>query len=81
MMNGWNDGWSGGSWVAMTLGMLVVWGLVAIAIVAIVRSSHRGPHPTADGTDRARQILDERFAHGDIDAEEYAHRRDLLHGR
>ena len=29
----------------------------------------------------ARTILDERFARGEIDAEEYTRRRDLLSGR
>jgi len=54
------------------LGMLLVWGLIIWLVVWLVRSF---------STDRAakeksaRQILDERFAKGEIDREEYAQKK------
>lgn len=35
---GWGSGgWSAGSWIGMGLGMLVFWGLVIVAVIALVR--------------------------------------------
>lgn len=74
----WNDGWGWGSWIAMTLMMVVFWGLVIFAVIAIFRGDRDG---SADRIDPQRDplgILDERFARGDIDADEYRARRDAL---
>ena len=72
-------GWGG--WVLMTLVMIPFWGLVIAGIWALFRSGaadrHAGP-PSSDRGTRAREILDERFARGDIDADEYRTRRDEL---
>jgi putative membrane protein len=71
-------GWGG--WLAMGFALVIFWGLVITGIVLLVRSlGHRhevvaGPlGPTA-----AMRILDERFARGEIDADEYGRRRQLL---
>ena len=65
-------GWAGG------IGMLVLMALVLAALVTLaVVLGRRGPHPPSPG-DTARRILDERFARGEIDQEEYEHRRDTL---
>jgi putative membrane protein len=70
----WGDGWWG-------LGMGIVWlvflGLVVGGIVLAVRGSSGG------ATDRGRErsaldILDERFARGEIDRDEYEERRRVL---
>lgn len=68
----WGDNsWNWAAWLAMTLSMVVFWGLIAWAIVALVRRpTHHGP--------TAEQILDERFAQGDIDEDDYRRRRDAL---
>ncbi len=85
MMYGYSDGWGWGAWVAMGLMMLVFWGLVAAVVIAIFRSpTHRGegpPPPPAKAEDDAMAILDQRFARGEIDADEYTRRRDLLRTR
>lgn len=49
-----------------------------VAVIALVRGL-RDDRPTRQdsGTD-PRRLLDERFAHGDIDEEDYKARRDLL---
>ena len=65
-------GWAGG------IGMLVLMALVLAALVTLaVVLGRRGPRPPTPG-DTARRILDERFARGEIDQEEYEHRRDAL---
>ena len=70
-------GW--GAWIVMTLSMAVFWALVVAAIVALFRSTRdpRPPEPTRD----ASAILDDRFARGEIDADEYEARRRVLDGR
>ncbi len=78
----WHDGWGPGAWVVMGLFMVVFWGLVVAAIVALVGMT-RGHDARGDDSrrDDALRILDERFARGEIDADEYSKRRDLLRTR
>lgn len=71
-------GW--GSWLAMGFVMVVFWGLVVIGVVLLVRAvGHRDevPHQPAAPT-AALRILEDRFARGDIDADEYSRRRQVL---
>ena len=83
MYDSWHDGgWGPGAWIAMGLMMIVFWGLVAALVVYVIRTVGRHPDPRV-GTggpsqDQALRILDERFARGEIDAEEFQQRRDLL---
>lgn len=76
MWYGNDPGWAG--WLLMTFGMLAFWALVAVAVVALVRGMRDdgGRRQTPDAG--PRQLLDERFARGDIDADEYRERRELL---
>jgi uncharacterized membrane protein len=62
----------------MSFMMLLFWALVVGLVLRAVRG-HRGP-PQQDAN-RARQILDERFARGKIDADNYANRCDPLAAR
>ncbi|MGW5718541.1 SHOCT domain-containing protein [Amycolatopsis sp. NPDC003865] len=65
-------GWVGG------IGMLVLMALVLAAVVSLaVVLARRGPQPPTSA-ETARRILDERFARGEIDQEEYHLRRDAL---
>ncbi|MBC6445847.1 SHOCT domain-containing protein [Actinokineospora xionganensis] len=78
-MHGWDYGNYGGmGWLGalmMIVAMIVFWGgLITVAILVI---RHFGKHRTDSG---ARAILDERFARGEIDAEEYRARRSTLTG-
>jgi putative membrane protein len=80
-MHGWYDndggyGWLGGLFMALT--MLVFWGGLITLILLLARHYLPRRHPGADERDTATRLLDERFARGDIDAEEYQQRRDLL---
>jgi len=83
--NGMNWGaMGGGGWVVMTLVMLAFWALVIGGLLAISRSgrpalskgpSDSGPAPRPS----AENLLDERFARGEIDEQEYHARRAVLH--
>jgi len=59
------------------LGMILFWGLIALFIVWLVRSI-TGAGDQAAGRKSARQILDERFARGEIDQGEYEQKRRML---
>lgn len=81
-MMGWYYGnTGGGGWWVMAIGMVAFWALVIFAVVAIFRRLGRSQEPDqeARGTDPLR-ILDERFARGEMDLDEYHARQDVLRG-
>ena len=64
---------------------LIIVALVVWALVVITRHLNRRPHEglqttsgAAAGTSDALKILNERFARGEIDADDFTTRRDLL---
>jgi len=73
--HGWGMGWGGG----MLLGPILTIGLVILLIVLIVPLV-RGIGGGAPRAPRARDILDERYAKGEIDREEYVRRRQDISG-
>ena len=79
----WDDGgWGAGGWVLMSLMMVVFWGgLIALVVwlVTSVRSDTNSRPLAGCPTDRADEVLAERFARGEIDENEFQRRRDLLH--
>ena len=61
-------GWFGA--LLMIITMLLFWGgLITVAVLLLRRAGRQEPDP-----DSARRILDERFARGDIDEDEYQRR-------
>jgi putative membrane protein len=77
-MHEWGWGWGG-----MRLGpifMLLVLALAVALSVALVRwlGTDRGSPPAAART--AREVLDDRYAHGDINREDYLRRRQDIAG-
>ncbi|MDF2977082.1 MAG: hypothetical protein K0S40_1810 [Actinomycetospora sp.] len=81
-------GWSGG-WMVPVMGLsaLLWWVLAVVLLVAVLRwlrtpASAALDRPGGPGAVRsdAREVLDVRFAKGEIDADEYAERRRLLTG-
>jgi putative membrane protein len=72
---GWMGPWMIFAWI-FALG-----GLAALAwlVFRLVRGDHSQDSKPA-GSGSARTILDERFARGDIDADEYRQRRQALNG-
>lgn len=87
----WTGHWGIAEWLAMAVGMLVVWVAVAAGVVWLVhhladRRVARVPGVPSDApsrTDRssAQDILDTRYARGEIDEDEYRRRRDTLTSR
>jgi putative membrane protein len=81
MMWGWGNGnWGWGAWLPMMIFMLVFLGVVVWGVVMITRSwTSRPPyHDHVEQGSDPKRILDERFARGEIDEEEYRKRRDIL---
>lgn len=81
MMNG-MMGWG---WVGAILGLLVLLLIVAVLVAGLayllraLRRSHPGDTGSPDTSDqRAAQILDERYARGEIDQDDYEQRRRVL---
>ncbi len=78
MMYWYGDGPGWGGWLLMTLMMLAFWALLIFGGLAVFRSLRRDGKPPPDAKADAERLLDERFARGEIDAEEYTQRRELL---
>jgi putative membrane protein len=79
---GYGDGGIGwGGWFVMVAMMVVFWGAIAWVIVTLIRHGSSGsPRPAESAPPEPLQILDERFARGEIDDEEYLRRRAVLRG-
>lgn len=81
---GWGMGW-GWHW----LGMLVFWlvplivvvVLVAVAIKYLFSRGARSDAGLNEGSNRALEVLEERYARGEINREEYLQKRDDLKRR
>ncbi len=77
----WGSGAGWGSWLFMILGIVGFWALVVVAIIALIRGVHddaavRNGRPARE--EDPRQVLDERFARGELDVQDYQERRGLL---
>jgi len=70
-------------WVVMGVGMVLFWGLVAAGLIWIVRTfiADRQGAGGSRHESSAIEILERRFAEGDIDVEEYRARRSELEQR
>ncbi|WP_254666379.1 SHOCT domain-containing protein [Humibacillus sp. DSM 29435] len=64
----------------MTVLMLAFWALVVGGVVALFRNRRpAGPDSGTTPGRSAENVLDERFARGEIDEQEYHARRAVLH--
>ncbi|MGQ4599700.1 SHOCT domain-containing protein [Nocardia sp. R6R-6] len=76
-------GVSGWGYGLMTVGMVLFWTLVIAGVILTVRYLAQ-PSPPVGGAPivrpSAEQVLAERFARGEIDADEYHHRLATLRG-
>ena len=77
MMNGWGMGWFGGIF------MIVLWVLVIVGLIFLIKwlvqSTRSGSHAGSGSPSRALDILNERYARGEIDKQEFEEKkRDLF---
>lgn len=85
MGNGWDHmmGWGGGMFGG--IGMIFFWGVIIVLIVLLVRGfaggwpSRSSSQPPRAGS-TALDILQERYAKGEINKEEYEERKKALMG-
>ncbi len=70
--------WDGGWGFGMMFMSLLFLALIVVGVVLVVRSFSHGQAPTRSNGSRALDILDERFARGEIDQQEYEERRRTL---
>lgn len=68
---------NGGWWVMFPIFWLLVLVAIGFLVAAIARGRFPSPRPPESG-DSALEILRRRFASGEIDADEYQRRRELL---
>ena len=71
MMYGWTGGWAGMVW------MILFWVAILAVVYLIVRSLGSSEARAGRARD-AMEILDERFARGEISEDEYTSRRRVL---
>lgn len=75
-----HDDWGWGHAIAGPLMMILFWGGIILVIIFAVRGFGGGAprHPEPPKRDNALQILNERFARGEIEKEEFEERKRLL---
>jgi len=77
-----NGGWGGGEWLMMSVMMLVFWAAVISLVVWLIRRAKPTLYAGGDRqTARADELLAERFARGELDADQFQRSRKLLHDR
>jgi putative membrane protein len=83
MMMWYGGNWGWGAWSLMTVGMVAFWALVITAVVLVVRYlvAPDGAGAAPLGRKSAEDLLAERYARGEIDADEYRQRVALVSGR
>ena len=77
MHDGWMS-WGQGGWSGMWFGPLFITGVLFLAMAllfALIRARSGGSTGTTNSARTPRQILDERFARGEINQEEFEQRR------
>lgn len=73
-----ND-WGWGAWVVMCTMMVVFWAVVIWVVLAVGRQGTDGSSRRSDrSATEPQRVLADRFARGEIDAEEYERRRSVL---
>ncbi len=76
MMNGWHGGMGAGDWVLMSVLWVVLIAVVVWAVASLLQRG--GGRDQANLAERPEEILDRRFAAGEIDAATYDAQRAKL---
>lgn len=78
MWNGWGMGCMGGMAMMWIAGLLLLVGVIVLVVVLVKRfsggSQNRERAEAGTGSGRGRQILEERYARGELSTEEYRER-------
>ena len=78
----WDYGMGWGGWLVMSVLMVAFWAAVVFGIIALFRRSSGGNSPfdrqVAASEEDAVQVLQVRFARGEIDEQEYRSRLAVL---
>lgn len=74
----WHYGWGWGHMIFGLLMMILFWGGIILAIVYVVRSTHSGGTNRQPNDKSPLDILNERFARGEIDKEEFEEKKKLI---
>ena len=70
--------WGWGGMIFGPIMMIVFIALIVGAVVLVIRWTGLGGSAVVGGANKARQILDERFARGEIDKDDYEERKRVL---
>ncbi len=70
--------WGWGGMIIGPIMMIVFIALIVGAVVLVVRWTGLGGSALTGGANKARNILDERFARGEIDKDDYEERKRVL---
>ncbi len=70
--------WGWGGMIFGPIMMIVFLALIVGAVVLVIRWTGLGGSAVAGGANKARHILDERFARGEIDKDDYEERKRVL---
>jgi putative membrane protein len=68
--------WASGWWIIGGLGMAAFWIAVIALIVALLRTGTRKPGEVGGGS--ALEVLEQRYARGEINRDEFVERRAVL---
>lgn len=72
------DGWGGGWMWLWGIAMMALFVVLIVWLVRAASGASAGSPPPKDPTDRAREILAERYARGELTTDEYRERVEQL---
>lgn len=80
MMYNWWPGNNPNGWIGMIIGLIIFIAAIIVLIVILLRPKHTDQYRdhSRESQDNSIRILDERFAKGEIDEEEYKKRKEIL---
>lgn len=75
--SGWGSGWGMG-FMSPVLTLLLVGGLIFLIFYLVNHTKGKSAHSSHSSEDRSLNILNERYARGEINDEEYERRKKML---